>query len=186
MSVPDEPRVIKAVFSDWRTVKSRSSLQLIFEIPLELQGEVLKMLGAPMPGESKWVAIALLDQEKLNGSVAQSVEQTAHNGQVVDSSSTASTKTKRKWDELSYPEQAGIRCADLEFQDWVLGPEPEHDEGAVLQNRLDRAAHAVRHFCQVTTRSEIKPGTKAEKLWLHLCADYDAFCVSKKYADIVR
>ena len=58
-------RVIKATFSDWRPVKGRKALQLVFEVPLEQQGEVLNMLGPPMPDVAKWCAIALLDEQKI-------------------------------------------------------------------------------------------------------------------------
>jgi hypothetical protein len=52
---------IKATFADWRTVKSRKMLQLIFEVPLETQAEVLTTLGAPMPDRDIWVALARLN-----------------------------------------------------------------------------------------------------------------------------
>lgn len=54
-------RAIAATFSDWRTVKSRKALQLIFEVSLEQQADVLTMLGAPLPDEPKWCGIALLN-----------------------------------------------------------------------------------------------------------------------------
>lgn len=51
---------IRATFADWRTVKTRKALQLIFEVSLEQQAEVLAILGAPMPDVDTWVAIARL------------------------------------------------------------------------------------------------------------------------------
>lgn len=58
---------ILATFSDWRTVKSRKQLQIILEAPMEKQGEILTILGAPDPSNPKWVAIALLDKKLMEG-----------------------------------------------------------------------------------------------------------------------
>lgn len=59
-------RGIEADFATWRPVQGRKVLQLVFEVPLENTQHVLDMLGIPQPGESKWCAIALLQ----NGSNA--------------------------------------------------------------------------------------------------------------------
>jgi single-strand DNA-binding protein len=56
-----EPRVIQADYANWRPVAGRKVLQLVFEVPIEQTEQVLKMLGVPMPGESKWCAIASVD-----------------------------------------------------------------------------------------------------------------------------
>lgn len=67
---------VQARYADWRPVKGRKVLQLILEVPLEQQGDVLSMLGAPLPDRDLWVAIALLsDQENADykgGKLAQS------------------------------------------------------------------------------------------------------------------
>lgn len=60
-----EPAVIKATFGEWRMVKGRKVLQLVFEVPLEQQQTVLETLGAPMPDVETWVAIARLRQEPV-------------------------------------------------------------------------------------------------------------------------
>lgn len=66
---------VQARYADWRPVKGRKVLQLILEVPLEQQGDVLSMLGAPLPDRDLWVAIALLsDQQNANykgGKLAQ-------------------------------------------------------------------------------------------------------------------
>lgn len=67
---------VQARYADWRPVKGRKVLQLILEVPLEQQGDVLSMLGAPMPDRDLWVAIALLSDQKnadyKGGKLAQS------------------------------------------------------------------------------------------------------------------
>lgn len=58
------PKAIRARFADWRPVKGRKVLQIILETPLEQQGEVLTMLGAPLPDRDLWVAVAVLGDGK--------------------------------------------------------------------------------------------------------------------------
>ena len=84
--------VIQATFSDWRTVKGRKQLQLIFEVPLERQAEVLNMLGAPMPEAEIWCAIARLE--------------TRARGQV---------KPLFKQDNTKLSFEAAMRCRDPQF-----------------------------------------------------------------------
>lgn len=55
---------VQARYADWRPVKGRKVLQIVLEVPLERQGEVLTMLGAPMPDRDLWVAIALLTDQQ--------------------------------------------------------------------------------------------------------------------------
>ena len=83
------PRAVQARYADWRPVKGRKVLQIVLEVPLEHQGEVLNLLGAPMPDRDLWVGIALLKDEKNDrykgGKLAQS---------------------------------AGILCSERAFQQW--------------------------------------------------------------------
>lgn len=66
------------------------------------------------------------------------------------------TPRKRHWDELSYAEQAGMRCADEKFQEFLyntnraIGAILDHDDNATLI-----AASAVREFCQVDSRADL-------------------------------
>lgn len=55
---------ILATFADWRTVKGRKVLQLVFEVPLEDQAKVLSHLGPPMPMADIWCGIAKIEREK--------------------------------------------------------------------------------------------------------------------------
>lgn len=52
---------IKACYSDYRRVKGRKVLQLIFEVPLEQAPMVHDAFGEPSPDGSTWVGIAKID-----------------------------------------------------------------------------------------------------------------------------
>jgi hypothetical protein len=53
--------IIEAEYVEWKMVKTRKALQLIFEVPLEKQALVQAALGTPMPDTSTPVAIARLN-----------------------------------------------------------------------------------------------------------------------------
>lgn len=55
--------VLKCTYADLKTVKTRSSCQIILEMPIEALTDVVRLLGAPVPGEEVWVAVARLKPE---------------------------------------------------------------------------------------------------------------------------
>lgn len=54
---------IRATFTNIRNIQGRKVVQLIFEIPVEQAGRVYDSLGWPDATESKWCAIALLNED---------------------------------------------------------------------------------------------------------------------------
>lgn len=52
--------LLRATYSDLKTVKTRSVCQLILELPIEALTDVVALLGAPVPGNEVWVAVARL------------------------------------------------------------------------------------------------------------------------------
>ena len=56
---------IKAAYADFKHIKTRKVLQIVLEVPAEQAEAALAMLGFPVAGSERWVAIALLnDQSK--------------------------------------------------------------------------------------------------------------------------
>lgn len=147
----NEPAVIQATFADWRPVKGRKQLQLIFEVPLEETAIVLKMLGAPMPDKETWCAIALLEKPV--------------------SSSKVTAKTSRAFCDLPFPQQAGIKSSDLTFTLWMStkldNKIPEYEPIA------DNCAQAIREYCGVISRADILPGTLAGERWIELLREFE-------------
>lgn len=141
-----DPQVVKATFADWRPVKGRKQLQLIFEVPLELTGEVLEMLGAPMPDKETWCAIALLDMQLDN----QAKEGGVGLHQV-------------KFWQLPFPQQAALKSKDEKFAEW-LGVRPGDD-----------CAQAIRERCCVDSRSKIIKGTAPGNEWTNILREYEAY-----------
>jgi hypothetical protein len=172
----DAPAVIQATFSDWRTVKGRKQLQLIFEVPLEQQGEVLAMLGAPEPSNPRWYAIAeMMTEKQLIGALEDKgyipKEQPSPSR---DSNSTAAG-AKRSWNELPPATQAGIRCGEKAFQKFVTenGYAPD-DLGPEISGE-DLARAGILHYCSIKSRSELSVNDYAWEKWVRMDKEYLAW-----------
>lgn len=166
------PSVIRATFADWRTVKTRKSLQLVFEVPLEQQGAVLTMLGAPMPDVEKWCAIALLDgKAEAKPERDDTVRRQA-----------ASEQAKARYREGTAAERARSRAGrlpkDFQFRDWVaeragwIGGCTEGDAMRYIRDiccngesrrLIAENAEYCRRFLEMETEYEMAIGVLAEQ-----------------------
>lgn len=90
---------LAAQFSDFKLIKTRKVVQLIFEVSSERAQEAFDLLGWPDPHAERWVGIAPLNG---NPNAEPEVE-----------------KPRKSWSELSRPQQAGILCADMGFQKYL-------------------------------------------------------------------
>lgn len=162
-----DPRVIQATFADWRTVKGRKQLQLIFEVPLEQQEVVLKMLGAPMPNDAKWYAIARLNAES---------EVVPDNGPEAERRNTDRAGDKKAWSDLSPAQQAGIRCGEVAFRKFL--EEGNYGPSGVstpFSESKEAAATYVRFVCGVQSRADIGKDRTSLNKWRDLEAAYQAW-----------
>ena len=54
-----------ATYSDWRVIKGRKVVQIVFEVPLEASGHAYNVLGGmPNFGDDEWFAVARLENKK--------------------------------------------------------------------------------------------------------------------------
>lgn len=107
-----EPCVIRADYANWRPVSGRKILQLILEVPIEQTQDVMLKLGVPVPGESKWVAVALL-QPVAEGQAEQS----------------EAAPPKKQWSEYTRSQQAAILIQDPEFCSYFKAANPINCDG---------------------------------------------------------
>lgn len=57
----DEKAVLSAIYTDYKRIPSRGVLQLIFEVPIEMEGHVHALIGVPgSPGKGRYFALAAL------------------------------------------------------------------------------------------------------------------------------
>ena len=164
------PAAFQATYADWRLVKGRKVCQIILEVPLEAANSVLDVLGGmPDPAQSLWLGVA-----RLNGNPelpSPSSHQTspgnfdATGGVSPPLPGTDGRKPgaqSKPWSSMILAQQAGIRCADVPFQHFLS----EKLKRSVVS--AEEAAAAVRRFCVVSSRSDIKPHQLSGRLWKQL------------------
>ncbi len=148
------PAAFKATYADLKLIKGRKTAQFVFEVPIELADEAMKVLGGvPRPDAETWVGIALLRPEK-----AALPEPVPY-------------KERRAFSDLPLPQQVALRCNDKQF--WEFVNHQAFGDGASAET----VAVYVRKYCEVNSRSEIRPGSYAAKKWKQLD---DAFWFFKR------
>lgn len=148
------PLAFRGTYSDWRLVKTRGVVQIIFEIPLAEADAAYQILGG-MPDTSKerWFAVAPLLKEDTRPLLT------------LDKPAAA----KRDWRDLGPAQQAGIRCEESTFIAFLTEERP----GDWYES--DNAAECVRLICGVQSRSELATNQKARVIWHQLDDQYQAW-----------
>lgn len=144
------PLAFRGTYSDWRLVKTRGVVQIIFEIPLAEADAAYQILGG-MPDTSKerWFGVAALGSEPAPDS---------------DKSGT-----KRDWRDLGPAQQAGIRCGEPVFIAFLK------EQRADDWHEAKEAAECIRLICGVTSRSELGTNQKARVIWKQLDDQFGAW-----------
>ena len=150
-----------AEYANFKPVPSRNKLQIVLEVPLEQGEEIMKLLGMPSPGSTKWVGVAPL---KLNEQpVVQQRIPDASTAPDVEKDSGQGLDSRKSWDELPYPQRAGIMSNDPVFWEFCRS------------SNASEAAEYIRAWCDVDSRADIKSGTPAERRFISLCNDFDTW-----------
>lgn len=145
-----------ATFADWKLIRGRKVVQIVFEVPLEKADEAYQVVGGmPNVAESAWFAIARLNQE-----VEQRPRQ-PHESQ------SDGANSKKSWDEILPSQQAGILCSEPKFWKFL------NEIGAIGIKSTADCATWVRMYCKVNTRADITPRSPAALAkWRELVVDY--------------
>lgn len=146
-----EPAAIQGTFADLKSVKTRSVVQMVVEIPIEQAEQVIKAFGFPQPGAEVMVAVARLVPEKTKPQPA---------------APEAPEKPKVPFHKKPLSVQAGIRCSDPRFRDFLFDRHDLYDDDAA------GAAKFVREHCEVTSRAHLGDGNSDQK-WQDLNAEFE-------------
>lgn len=137
------PAAFEATYSDWKLVKSRKVVQIVLEVPMEKADLAYQVLGGmPDHAAEAWLAVAKLDKTKVQ-----------------------ETKQPRRWNELSVAEQAGIRCNEKAFLEFI------RDSFQYQVANASEAAWWLRDRFSVESRKDI-PRDK----WEALDNEYQIWC----------
>lgn len=135
--------VLKATYADLKTVKTRGVCQIILEMPIEGMADAFGLLGAPVPGNEVWVAVARLRPEAT----------------IAENATVAEITPPRK--AASQAQLAGILCNEGAFQKFIGAAD------------ADAAAEYVRVHCRVSSRANIDGNADATEAFKALKGEYE-------------
>lgn len=150
--------VVAGEYITFKHVKTRKVVILEVEVPEEHFQHVINTLGMPIGGESKPVAVALLDK------------QCAKNAQTEQ---TEGEKLRTR---------AILLCQQDDFQSFL---DTMSDYGLFpgCVGDSETAAKIVRHYCDIQSRSELAMNIKAQIKFKELLSKFDSWKLSNQYAD---
>jgi len=161
---------ILATFSDVKFIRTRSTMQLILELPIERADSSLKALGGvPQPGTERWVGVILAptEDEAVSKLVGDFVKM------------QKSSKEHRPLNSLPLSQQAGLRCNDYQFIRYLEEMYP--DTACSVP-----AADLVRELCGITSRSELDTNDIAAQKWRKLESDFQAYKTDLMYSGQIK
>lgn len=147
----DAPRAIDGDYADFKIIRTRNTVQIVVEVPLERGDDVVKLFGLPNPGKPQRVALALLVQP-----------------QPETPASPVQLDSRRKWPDMKLAQQAGIRCSEPAFHKYL------QENGHPCAD-ADAAAVNVRLICGIHSRAELDTNPSAGRKWRELDAAFDAW-----------
>ena len=131
----------KASYADWKLVKTRACVQIIFEIPVEKANEAYEVLGGmPFSATESWFAIARLKQQQ-------------------EETNTATIKPAPVSLPVRAPKSPLVTRAAMLSNDPMFWKYLGEKEGKLVGK--DGAANHIREWCKVESRKDIQPGTEA-------------------------
>lgn len=148
--------VIQGTFADLKTVKTRSVVQMVVEIPIEQGAEIVRAFGFPQPGQEVNVAVAKLQpnaQRRDQPQAQEEPKQEAGTGEARTGTDHQQTDGHKRFEDMPRPQQAGILCNDRAFMEW-MGAGDTNMAAAILRQRLG-----------VQSRADLKTDTEAAQKW---------------------
>ena len=151
--------VATATYSDFRIIRTRSTAQIVLEIPLEQAQDFIDRFGIPIPGNEIHVAIARLVKQS-------EPEKTEPNNE-------RSERAKEAYRNMPEWEQARVRavqlCKDRNFQNWALKLSAGKSR---FSSPEEHARQIILGFCSIKSRREIATDERAYKAFIALEQEY--------------
>jgi hypothetical protein len=172
-----KPAAFRAVYSDFKLVKTRGVIQVILEVPVEDSDAAYEVLGGmPVAGKERWFGIAAIKSE-TEVMQAEPESKSTQPGARPDQEPPRPDRAKRGWRDLQPSQQAGIRCSEPAFAVFLQEERLDDWRGATggYISREERVADCVRMICNVDSRSHLNTNQKARVIWHQLNDQYEAW-----------
>jgi hypothetical protein len=158
------PVAIRAVFADWKLVKTRSTVQLVFEIPIEESDAAYDVLGGmPQPSQERWFGIAAIKEAVPALPPPEAPEPVTQ---------PRPARDRREWRGMPPSTQAAIRGDEPAFIEFLKAERPDDWHEAASD-----PAECVRLICGVGSRRDLdRTHSIAERAkWFQLDDAYQAW-----------
>lgn len=153
-----KPTAFRAAYSDWRLVKTRQVVQIVFEVPLADADAAYDVVGGmPNPANETWFGIAPLKATAIATSVVAQLE-----------------KPKRDWQAVPKPQQAGIRINEATFAAY-LREEHAHD-----WRESGEADACIKFMCGIHSKRDLATDQRAGALWFQIDSGYQAWLAKER------
>ena len=131
-------------------------------------GEIISKIGVPTKGESRWVAVALLDK-----SVVSKMENTQNDNELSNNEKSEGEKLRIR---------ACCLCKVGAFEDWIIELDtPGFSKYSGLVEEFCR--DAICNYCDIKSRSELTTNVAAQQKFKELLEDFDKWKIGKMYPD---
>jgi hypothetical protein len=148
---PVSASAFKATYSDWKLVRTRQVVQIVFEVPLADADSAYEILGGmPNSSNERWFGIAAIRAD------TQPKEE--------------EEPQRRNWRNVQPSAQAAMRCDQPEF--WAFLREEKKQR---LVANKDDAATAVRKICGVNSRAHFNTSHTARVMWHQLDTEFETW-----------
>ncbi len=141
-----DPAIILGTFADFKTVKTRSVVQIIVEVPIERGKQVVEAFGFPQPGAEIPVAVTRFVEDAVP----------------VQPEPEKPTRPGRPFADMPPSQQAGMLCTDKEFQKWAAPQSPTEDYARLV----------ILHTCRIDSRRELDCSDAAHGRWDTMLAQF--------------
>lgn len=154
-----KPAAIRATYSDWKLIRTRGVVQLVFEVPLADADAAYEVIGGmPDPSSERWFAIAPL-----------------HEAKVIKFQETT-LPHPRAWQDIQPAAQAGIRCNEPLFLDFLQEHYSANWRESLAAGGIaslpGSAAECVRLICRVNSRAQLSTDPRARNMWHQIDQQY--------------
>jgi hypothetical protein len=157
----------RACYAEWKVIKTRATVQLVFELPIERADEAYQALGGmPIAAHEVWCGIARLDPSKEQHLPPHPAEAAPRPAPSPQPRPVGENKQKRPFGDMPAPQQAGMLCSDEAFQKFLCEEYERYwtgisNDGRYLSDKSPPERHraiasvVVRMICDVDSRSEL-------------------------------
>jgi hypothetical protein len=150
----NSPAAFRGTYADWKLVKTRAVVQIVFEVPLEDSDAAYEILGGmPNHANERWFGIAALTPPATES--------------VID---PPTAKTPERLERLHAIKAGG----DSMLRAPVLAYLREEHAATPCANTDDAAAF-VRAYCRVNSRAHFNSNPAAKAVWQSLDTQYQAW-----------